>query len=483
MKMKQWIRLGGNMPFKRKLFIYSVLLSLVPVFFMGMVASYITSSSILEEVEQNHQIILNQLETQVDFFMKGLDSSSLQLANDKFVLNSLATGVSMENLQSTLNMMDVIHKSISNSEVHFEVSLYYNQFDQLYSSRVGTIRELAYPYNEIVQLLQSRYNGSIVIPPNTYEKVPELLLVRAIPLNSANPQGYLMLHLDIAKLKRFIDQLDLGGERKVLIIDDEQRIVTSKDYKDIGTQLTDTSELFPYWADPKKRGFIMLEDERFNVSTYKSAFNNWTYIALTPAKELTYKSDKIRYIMWSIMLSLCLLWLMIAIIGARRLYIPIQRLIGKFSPEAREDRDGLQAIDKFISRMRETNADLQYKMREQEPYFKESLLQQLLRGEVSNKDIRQFNEDYGILLDGEWFCVCIIDIDQYSVFQQKYKEKDRALMMYALRNMVEELSEPLPSAVTVMSKPGQVVLMIGFTETTEWKFPLFLKSVFAFGTM
>lgn len=75
--MRPWIRIGKNLPFKRKLFVYSVLLSLVPVFIMGMMASYITSSSILEEVEHNHQIILNQLETQVDFFMKELDNSSL----------------------------------------------------------------------------------------------------------------------------------------------------------------------------------------------------------------------------------------------------------------------------------------------------------------------------------------------------------------------------------------------------------------------
>ncbi|MBP1989024.1 helix-turn-helix domain-containing protein [Paenibacillus eucommiae] len=465
--MRTWMGLGKNLSFKRKLLVYSVLLSLVPVFIMGTVSSYMTTSSILDEVEQNHRIILKQLAAQVDSFMSGLDRSSLQLANDKFVLNSLATNVSMENLESTLNMMDVVHKSISDSDVNFQVSLYYTSINELYSSSYGIIRELSYPYNEIVQLLKSRFNGSIVIPPNTYENVPELILTRAIPLNSKNPQGYLMLHLDIHNLTRFINQLDLGGNRKVLIIDNEKNVVTSKDYRDMGTQLTSSSELYPFWEDPNKRGFISLENEKFNVSTIKSTFNNWTYIAMTPAKELTQKSDKIRYIMWSIMLCLCLVWLMIAIIGTRRLYFPIQGLIGKFSPEGRDERDGLQVIETYMGRMRETNEHLQSQLKEHKPYLKESILQQLLSGEISNRDIRKFTEEYGLPLSGNWFYVCVVDIDHYETFQKMYKEKDRSLMMYALRNMIEELSEPLTSYVSVTPKPGQVVLIVGLEEAAE----------------
>ncbi|GGD80188.1 helix-turn-helix domain-containing protein [Paenibacillus nasutitermitis] len=465
--MSGWLPFGKRLTFKRKLLIYSVLLSLVPVFIMGMVSSYVTTSSILKEVEQNHRIILNQLEMQVDSFMKGLDESSLQLSNEKAVLNSLETGASLDKLQTTLSMMDAVHKSISSSEVNFHVSLYYTSVDELYTSRYGIIRGLSYPYNEILQLLNKHYNGSMVIPPNTYENVPELILVRAIPLNVVKPQGYLMLHLDMYNLKRFIDRLDLGGMQKVLIIDDEQRVVTSKDYKDIGTVLDSTSELYPFWENPEKRGEIKLENEKINVSTLKSTYNNWTYIAMTPVKELTYRSDKIRNIMWMIMLCLGVLWFFIAIIGTRQLYNPIQFLIGRFSPEGKNGKDdGLQVLDTFMSRMQDLNKDLESQLQEHRPYVKESRLLQLLSGEASNGDIRKFAEENEFLLNGDRFCVCIIDIDQYAAFQQIYKNKDRSLMMYALRNMIEELSEPL-SHVSVMPKPGQIVIIACFMDSTK----------------
>ncbi|MNI04624.1 HTH-type transcriptional regulator YesS [compost metagenome] len=465
--MSGWLPFGKRLTFKRKLLIYSVLLSLVPVFIMGMVSSYVTTSSILKEVEHNHRIILNQLEMQVDSFMKRLEESSLQLSNEKAVLKSLETGASLVNLQTTMDMMDAVHKSISNSEVNFHVSLYYSSVDELYTSRYGIIRSLSYPYNEILQLLNKRYNGSMVIPPNTYENVPELILVRAIPLNGINPQGYLMLHLDIYSLKRFIDRLDLGGMQKVLIVDDEQKVVTSKYYQDIGTVLDSTSELYPFWENPEKRGIIKLEGEGFNVSTLKSTYNNWTYIAMTPVKELTYKADKIRNIMWIIMLCLCALWFFIAIIGTRKLYNPIQFLVGRFSPEGKNGKDdGLQVIDTFMSRMQDLNKDLESQLREHKPYIKESLLLQLLSGEASNGDIRKFAEENEFLLHGDWFCVCMIDIDQYAAFQQMYKNKDRSLMIYALRNIIEELSEPL-SHVSVMSKSGQIVLIAGFKDSAK----------------
>jgi two-component system response regulator YesN len=186
----------SHITFRQKLFAFSLLMSIVPVLLLGMIASYIMARSIQEEVNTNHQIILKQLEVQVDAFMQSLDKTSLALANMQTIQKSLASGISMNNSRASLDMIDSISKLTGNSEVEFEVSLYYTQYNVIYSSLSGVIRDLVYPYTDIIQSIKLRYNGLTLIPPNSYPNMKEMMLVRTVPLNVANPDGYLIMHLD-----------------------------------------------------------------------------------------------------------------------------------------------------------------------------------------------------------------------------------------------------------------------------------------------
>lgn len=459
--MRKWSSYVRSGSYRKKLFVYSILFSLVPVFILGMLSAYITSASIQEEVDNNQQIILRQLEVQVNGFVRSMDRESLQLANNQYVEASMDTGVSVDRLQSTLYVMDTIQKSIESSDVNFDVTLYYANFNQMYSSRYGIIRELSAPYNEIVETAKQRYNGVTVISPNTYPNIRELLLVRTIPLSSLHPKGYLILHLDINKLKQFIDQLDLGSSRKVLIVDDQGTVLTSRDPNDIGAKLDASSALYHYWNNPNTQGTVTWAGADYSVLSLRSSINNWTYLAMTPMAELVERANSIRFITISIMLLLSAVWLLLAVIGSRQLYRPIGQLIRKHAPEQHHVRNELQAIDTFVDRIKDTNEELQTRLTEYEPYRKEGLFLHLLRGEISDRDIPDFMQEYGLVLQGDRFCVCLIDVDQYAFFQKTFKGKERFLVMYALRNIIEELGGRFSSRVTVIPQLGQIVLIAG----------------------
>jgi AraC-like DNA-binding protein len=448
-----------DLPYKRKLYVYSVTLSLVPVLTLGLVSSYVSTTSVQEEVERNHKIILKQLETQVDSFLFSLDQASLQLSNNGVILKSLEGGITKDRVESALSMVDVIEKTIGYSNVNFEVSLYFKKFGMVYSSRYGMIRELFAPYSEIVQSGTIKPFMATIIPPHTYTNVSDMMLVRTVPLQSSNPDGYVIMHLDMNKIKVYLSRLDLGANRKIWILDEKGVVVTSNEEKDIGTQLTPDSELYPYLNNLLLSGSVTLGGDQLRASSFKSSFNGWTYMALTPTRELRSKSDDIRNLMLVIMGILFIVWGLVAFYGTRRLYFPIQRLIRKLSTvEDHSVKDEIQVIDTFMSRVMATNEDLKTELSH---HLQESMLQRLLHGEVGETEFRHFVTQYEVPLQGSWFFVCVIDVDQYAAFQQAYKEKDRSLMMYALCNLIEELSQPLPSYVTVSPKPGQVVLIIG----------------------
>lgn len=438
--MRRWIDAAKNVSYKRKLFIYSILLSLLPVCTLGMISAHIASVNIQEEVNSNHRLIMNQLEIQVDAFLREMDKASLQLANDQYLQKSMATGLSMDHLQTTLSVMDSIQKTIQNAEVDFEVTVYYSGFTQMYSSRYGIVRELAEPYHDIVLMTRGRHDRATIVSPNTYKNMPQLLVIRSLPLHSLNPKGYLILQLDIGKLTRFIKQLDPDGDRKILIVDHQGNILTGGDVFQTGAALDPLSPFYPDLADAPTQEFVELDNVRYKVSTLKSSVNDWVYIVMTPGNELTYRADNIRKVTWGIILLLSVLWGALAFIGSRRLYFPIGRLV-------------------------QTNAALQSRLIESETYRKESVLLQLLRGELANQEIGKITEESRLLPKGDRFCVCVIDIDQFAYFQETFKDKDRSLMMYALRNLIDETCSSLESVVTVTPKLGQIVLIIGLHTT------------------
>jgi AraC-like DNA-binding protein len=82
-----------------------------------------------------------------------------------------------------------------------------------------------------------------------------------------------------------------------------------------------------------------------------------------------------------------------------------------------------------------------------------------MRGELSNSEIIQKSAEHHITLQSPYVCVLLVDMDGYYLFQKQYDEKDRSLLMYALRKMVEEIVEEKLPIVTVTSTLGQIAIV------------------------
>lgn len=466
-------RLFANTTFKRKLYLYSLLLYIVPVLVLGMLSSMVASRMVQEEVDHNHQIILKQIQFQVDRFLQTLEKASIELANNSLIEKSVQLGPSMQTYDLTMDAFELVQKQRSFSEIHYDISVIYSRFDKVYSNRNGLYALDDFQYRDIARQISAQYSTQVVISPRTYPNQDELLVIRPVPLfYSEKPDGYLMLHVPSDLLSNFVQSVQLGEHRRLLVLDKDGTVAASHNPDEIGTRIYST-ELYRYWDDPEGApAVIHLDGTDYKVSMERSAFNNWTYLALTDNSMLTGKAKRIQSLTWMIVAILVVLWMLIALFGAKWLYVPIQRLSAKFSGDGKAGKaqqDGLEALDSFIHHVVQTNDRLQHRLNEQLPYFKETVLQQLLRGEMDDQDIREKTEQFGFPLKGNWFCVALVDVDEFGRFRETYREKDRSLMLYALRKMCEELCEHEPAftCITAAPLPGQVAIVIGLNRISD----------------
>lgn len=455
------IRRFAKLPFRRKLLLYSLVLSILPVLTVGLLSSYFASRSIQREVDQNHQYMLNQMQVQLNQFTKSIHTNSIYIATNLSVEKSVKEGPGIENLSASLEMNETIRRIRSTSPVRFNVSIVYKKFNNYTYSNEFSAQQLAEKrLLTILDKMKPQENEAIIVPANTFDDQPEMLLYRPVPIQSAYTEGVLILHVDPQDILQFVGSMEHGYGTRVLVADEHNRIVISSNRGEMGKSLDGV--IRP--AKAGKSGEVMIEGVGYKVQTEKSATNDWTYIAITPKKELTAQSHRIQLTTWIVIGLQVLLWACIAALGTSRMYVPIQRLTEKLMPRQRQERnrgDGLAMLGDYMEQLADANRQLHNRLNEQFPYLRQGIFQQLLRGEMSERELAIAAGHANIKLQGEYVFVCVAEADDIAAFQRTYREKDRALIHYALLKMMEETFHGVPFSAVFTPKTGQVVMLVG----------------------
>ncbi|SDE11900.1 Helix-turn-helix domain-containing protein [Paenibacillus sp. UNCCL117] len=457
---------------KQQLLLFSLVLSLVPLLILGFVSSLLSTRSLQDEVDRNYQIILKQIQAQVDNYVSRMDQISLTLASNDSLIKIVNSGISMDQFNDWSQATNVIQQVIVNSDIPFDVSLILTNFNTTYSHKMGIIREINFPHNELVKLMQLPNNAYFVVPPHTYTNQNELLIVRSVPLNTVSPKGVLVLQLDTNRLQGLFEQFTLSGNRTIFLFDEQGKMITTGNSDVYGIPLSvATSALLPYMTGsqliPEQMKIL---DTQFALSSVKSNVNGWTYLAISPMKEITQKTDQIQHVSFLIIALTALFWALVAMMGTSRLLLPLQELFYKFSTKENQDKssklDIVKALDRHMEDLQFANTSLLRRLDEQMPLMRESYLLRLIRGEITHSLGDEGTRAYLEPLRGDWFYVGVVEIDQLIGFKRMYKDQDRSTIMYVLRNLVTETLEAHFTHLTFSPQLGRVVFIIGFEEIT-----------------
>jgi AraC-like DNA-binding protein len=432
------------------------------------------SRSIQAEVDKNHRYMLNQMQVQLNQFTNSLSMNSIYIATNLSVEKSVQGGPGIENLSESLEMNETIRRIRSTSPVKYHVSILYKRYNNfIYSNEYdhNSISQVA--LHNILEKMKPATNQSFYVPANMFDDQPNMLLFRPIPISSNYTEGVLVLQVAPENILQFVGSVEHGQGTRVLVADQNGRVMISSKLDEMGEKLVDLVPLSLLLTDRQDRPQTMdIDGVSYKLHTTKSPVNDWRYVAMTPMSELTSQSKSIKLTTWVVAGVLSLLWILIALIGSERMYFPIQRLSDKVIPLAKGGKDkqrvdGLDALDAYMVQLVDTNRKLHDRLTEQFPYLKQGVFQQLLRGEMSQSEFIQAADKVNMRLQGSLVFVCVAEADDIPAFHRTYRENERALIHYALFKMMEETFHTFPECTGFTSKTGQVVLLIGADDANE----------------
>ncbi|WP_100010047.1 AraC family transcriptional regulator [Lentibacillus sediminis] len=455
--------------FKRKITLFSILISIVPLLLLGLFSTNTAVNSIQAEVGKSHQAFLKQIDFQLGTFLNSLDELTYQLASDNTVSNSVNSGLTNQSSSEALEVVRTVHQYKTYSDININVSIIYDKFNRVYSTQYGYINKSEFDYRGINEIIASEFNGSTVISPFTYPSQDELLFVRPIS-DIGEREGWVIIHANTDRLVGLLSQIVEDYSGKLLIVDENEQVVLGSHEEDIGSRINSSTQLYQLLSNPGSfEGIISSGGTDYTPALLESSFNDWNLLAMTPVTALSGVADKIRYLTWGMTALISVVWIIVIIMFSNRLYFPLKKLMTNFpslSKEPSERTDEFTSLEQFLNNSMETNEQLKNELAEQSSFIKENVERQML---LEGMKIEELNEKTEYLsLQGPWFYVCIVEIDKFSNFRKLYNEKDQSIMMYALSKMVDEISEPTFSNLTVRTKPGHVALVIGVKEADTY---------------
>ena len=443
--------------FLTKMTVFGFLLSTLPVLFIG-IFSYVTSSAeIQKDVNKSKIQLLVQINANVEQILTTVNHTLNQVINSNVLKKAM---------NNSLNVSDfALYDDIRNELLHmqsFDTKLedvvLINRRNNWMIKNSGLYRFDQYPYYaQLDGLVKEQTQTGWVLHPSSWFYSEEsagsaacgysISLNKKLPVTDVNPYGLIMANIPTCSLQELL-RYDSDQPDNTLILDDKLRILVHPDPGMIGQPvsaigLEDTGQFAGQTGQ-----FKWVSDGRNDsVAYYKSPSNGWVYMTYTSIASLTKESRKIGVYTLFVCLFMLLLSMLLAWLGSRRMYSPIQRLLKqmdvRFSDVKHKRTNEFQAIGEQVHELFQSKSKLESEVHQQLKLVRASFLTRAFQGNVGSADLREQLERFGYTEQLQaWTKMAVVTLQIDSLEETRYDKRDMELLLFAVHNMIEELVQP-----------------------------------------
>ncbi|WP_284642022.1 AraC family transcriptional regulator [Paenibacillus silviterrae] len=262
----------------------------------------------------------------------------------------------------------------------------------------------------------------------------------------------------------------LGGEGEVFAHTNQELFLQ---------HIGDTDYVNQILQSPQSSGYFtaQLEGDTSVVTYVHSELLGWKLVGVTPFDTVAQTAERVKSLAIGIGVMMLTLCLIAAVVLTRNLYAPIRMLRNKFSPhipagDSAAVHNEFEMISEVFSTTRHKLLDLQQFRNSNWLALKQKALEDFMRtGLPPGRNEDEWLQAYGVRMNpnGHWV-VAVLRIDRYADFCEKYNESDRALLRYALTNIMGEIIHASFACETVDMGEDRIAVMM-IVDEDEWPAP------------
>lgn len=379
----------------RKLFLFSALLVVVPIGFIGFF-TYEKSVEVLENEARSYSWqIINQVNTHIEYYVGDFEIEVLTILNNQTVKRFLHMDTQEEfessgiesNIKQVLQNAAYSRSDITNITISLNNVATVDALDPRF-----TLYHPIEPFHmEFFQKILPDTGETVIIPRTLSDDDNEEYVIsiarRLFSPKTLKPIGFIVMDVNFKRFEEIASQVNIGHSGVMYIVDSQGNYVYHPNFSELGKKasLQHINEILR----GKSGSFVTNGDEKKLLTYSHSGFLDWTVITSIPYKELIKSSVFIRN---TIFITTFFILLVAAILGAglassiikpiRKLQKTMKRVEkGDFSGQVEvlskdEIGDLTNGFNKMLIRLNElVNEVYLSKIRETEMLFRQKVIE------------------------------------------------------------------------------------------------------------
>lgn len=464
--------------FLTKMTIFGFLLSTIPVLLIGSF-SYVTSSNeIQDHVNKGKLQLLTQINANVEQILTTVNHTLNQVINSTVLKKAMSNPLTVndfmiyDNLRNELRHMqsfdtkveDVILVNERQNWMIKNSGLYaFNQYEQ-YEALLGMVQnqgDTTWALNPTSWFYSEENAASVMCEYS-------ISLVKKLPATGLEKYGLAIANIPTCSLHDLIhnnqEMLD-----QLMIMDESNRLLMHSDPNLIGQPISTTGfNAVDKLVNQTGQFTAEMNEKPYSVTYYRSPLNGWVYISITSIDSLTKESNKIGMYTLYVCVFMLLITMILAWIGSRRMYSPIQVLLKQIDeglPGIRRPKTNeFQVIGEQIQHLFQSKSRLEKEVHQHIDQVRTFFLIKAFQGNVKHSDLPEQLQrfGYGTQLQ-DWKRMAVLTLQVDSLEGTRYEKRDMELLLFAVHNIIEELIPPTQRLSPVMVD-YTVVTLIGSSE-------------------
>lgn len=464
--------------------IFTFAISTIPVLFIGSF-SYLTSTrEIQKNVNESKMELISQINSNVERKLTTVNQTLNQVVNSSVLKKALNSPLNESDFKLYNDLRNEI-RNMQSFDTRLEDVILLNKQQNWMIKNSGLYRLDEYKdHDQLTNLLEVSGSTSWILTPSSWFYSEESLgaakcnysisLIKKLPTNNLHKYGLALANIPACNLQDDINS-DSQPLDDIIVIDENNRILLHPDLSLVGMPIEESgfsdAQLLSSGAENSGQFTTTMNKKEYSVSFLRSQLNGWVYLSVTSIASLTKESNKIGLFTFYVCAIMLLLSVLIAWIGSRRMYTPIERLlnqIGKRRPDMKSSRaNEFQMIGEQMHHLFQSKSQLEREINQHIRQVRTFSLTQAYHGNYKKSELMKKLEQFGYATQlQEWKTMAVITLSIDCYENSAYEKEDLNLLLFAAHNMIEELVSP-DNRLAPVIMDQVIVVTIGSPDSDE----------------
>ncbi|MCU6792727.1 helix-turn-helix domain-containing protein [Paenibacillus sp. WQ 127069] len=449
-----------NKSYFLKLLSFNIIMVIISVSFLGYIAYLKTTNLINEKINKINSQLLVQTQLQVENSLQSIESAIVQFSLSPSFTSILEDDlkiISYDNYVKVRNIIQDISSLYSHGSIISSIEII--NLEKGWVLRNGGLLPLqeVYGSEEIRQIQQTPSSSSWNNVNSDYFQY-----TLKVPFSSFNKfQGVIRARISSSGInKELVASKDLG---EMTLIEANGNVIRNLSQYNLNKEdINNVIRLVQSKEKENPRGDFLtnIKGVEYSLIFLQSAKYNWTYLSMVSTLEAKRNSGFIGLFIFITSFVVIGVFFVFSFLGTRKLYSPIKRLYQLVALNS-NDKSNLHvqsnemdfintSIQNFFQDSNKLKGQLDIQTNQLNDFFAFKLFQ----GEVKQHEVES---KFGNLVSWDQYCVLTVQID--TLDGTAYRQADRDLLLFAVKNMLGEIASQLLVLYPVIINNIQVVLV------------------------